>query len=212
MKNDYTKFFTNFNTYFDAVLQELDNQTIKNARNVDLSDMNAITKFKGECIPKDKYDFVEIKHELFRHVNDWGGLDDVEIYIYLFEETFHCNESIADSFMLSSHGGYTESELEQIKIESDNCFRKLSYRTIRDRCLAEIEYFGFLGDYALLTFILELFNFDMEKAREFMISKYGGFSKTDATRFKSNYKRFQAQRIIHKTIKGIDINAFLEAK
>ena len=56
-----------------------------------------------------------IKRKLQAELDVSTSMGDVRLYKFLKDEILHGDESAADEFMLSDHGGYTPGELNAIK-------------------------------------------------------------------------------------------------
>lgn len=69
------------------------------------------------------------------------------------------------------------------KREKKTCFRTLYYSLID-----EINHYEWLGDLAIYSFCMEHLNNDIQLVEEFLLSEYGGFTKTEHSRAKHDYK------------------------
>ena len=59
-----------------------------------------------------------LKKKIQAEIEVSNNAGDVKIYNFLKNDLLHGDESTADEFMLSEHGGYTPGELNRIKFRS----------------------------------------------------------------------------------------------
>ena len=88
---------------------------------------------------------------------------------------------------------YTRGQKGSLNDYVNSCMKPDNERAYK-KVIAEISYFGGLGDYALYSFILEVFNDDEQAAKDFMLSPQGGFTKTEISNIKSRYQ-FQMRKL-----------------
>lgn len=82
-----------------------------------------------------------------------------------------------------------QRNIEKFLKEKKEC----NYEIIHKKVIAEIEIYHGIGHYKIYSLLLELFYGNHALVKDFMISKYGGFTKTEVSRTKSQYMFYTRQ-------------------